>query len=210
MKWPIKAVNISGSEIKQSFTAKNSPLTAEEPTSHQKLPALYSTAISNRMEPFLGSNIPRSAVHPPKILSCFQSPHPAKLLHLPWKPPNTVRTKFRPGPCVCVWIDILKELNTHKGFFSHPSCWDWWIPFGFGCSYTPQGTPCIADIPWASQGSCKAPRAPSRRDGTYVPNNMKHSGSGSQQENSHRSPGTTNMIFTPWQEFQVRDPPGWE
>lgn len=156
MKWPIKAVNISGSEIKQSSAAKNSPLTTEEPTSHQKLPALYSTAISNRREPFLGSNIQRSAVHPPKIPSCFRPPHPAKLLHIPWKPPSTARTRFRPSPCVCVWMDILKELNTHRGSFFLPtllrlvnSLWAWVF------LYSPKARPALQGFPGPAREAAK-------------------------------------------------------
>lgn len=160
MKWPIKAVNISGSEIKQSFAAKNPPLTTEEPTSHQKLPALYSTAISNTFEPFLGSNIQQNAVHPPKILSCLLSPHPAKLLHLQWKSPALSEPGSDLAP-LCLWIDILKEfiLNTHRGsFFPHPAEIGE-FPLGLGALTPPRHTlHCRYSLgQQGKQRSCKAP-----------------------------------------------------
>lgn len=211
MKWPIKAVNISGREIKQSFAAKNPPLTTEEPTSHQELPALYSTAISSVREPFLGQISNAILSIPPKSW--------AALCHLILQNSCTFSGNLpalpEPGsdlPPLSVWIDTVKEfiLNIHRGSFFPSPCWGWWIPSGFGCSYTTKALPGLQIFPGAAReaGKLQSHTELSRRNGTYVPNNTKASGSGSKQENSHRFPGTTNRIFTPCQELQIRDPLG--
>lgn len=110
------------------------------------------------LEPFQGSNIQWNAVHPPKILSCLLAPHPAKSCTFSGNLPALSEPASDPAP-PCVWIDILKEfiLNIHRGSFFPPillrlvnSLWVWVFLHH-------QGTPCVADIPWDSKGSCKAP-----------------------------------------------------